>query len=64
LPYRALFSFNLSSFFLFLLLSLFAAVVAVTPVASASGYQEPTAENIGQWLENPANIAAWEKSLA
>lgn len=42
----------------------FVAVVAVTPVASASGYQEPTAENIGQWLENPANIAAWEKSLA
>ena len=28
-----------------------------------SGYQQPTAENIGQWLENPANITAWEKSL-
>ena len=40
-------------------------VVAQAPVAaSKSGYQEPTAENIGQWLENPANIAAWEKSLA
>jgi hypothetical protein len=51
-------------FFFFLCRRCFSAVVAVTPVASASGYQEPTAENIGQWLENPANIAAWEKSLA
>ena len=51
-------------FFFFFCCLCFSAVVAVTPVASASGYQEPTAENIGQWLENPANIAAWEKSLA
>jgi len=39
-------------------------VKAAAVSTSASGYQEPTAENIGQWLENPANIAAWEKSLA
>lgn len=35
--------------------------VEVAPVTS--GYQAPTAENIGTWLENPANISAWEKSL-
>ncbi len=33
-------------------------------VSSTSGYQEPTAENIGTWLENPENIKAWERSLA
>jgi len=34
-----------------------------TPKTSASGYEEPTWENLDKWLENPKNIEQWEKSL-
>lgn len=34
-----------------------------TEKKSASGYQAPTADNIGKWLDNPDNMKQWEKSL-
>lgn len=39
-------------------------VVRTTPEKqSASGYQAPTADNIGKWLDNADNMKQWEKSL-